>query len=628
MQPLAFPVPASPMPPQMVVPQQPTHVADAPAPAPSAEHHASAVSGSPQSATHTAFPGIAAGGDPASFLTPQRLPSVEVKVSSSRLKPARTSTDSAKARGSEQHAVITLGLFARPDGTELWRVEKDLGALSQLDQELKGCIEGLANFPERGLFSGHAPARIDSRRAALDRYLESVMQSSSNERVAHVLCPFLTKNVIEPSGRDSASSSDPSSNNVSYLLGPEGRVKKEGFLTKRGKNFGGWKARFFSLDGPLLKYYDSPGGPHLGTIRLKNARIGKQSQTEQSPVRGDSNDPDNEYRHAFLILEPKRKDSSSYMRHMLCAESDAERDEWVVALLHYVDDSDTEDDSPTSSSKHVAVHGKKKPSADYGKPSSAGKDSLHDRQVGDALRGVSYENTVQAEPPVHGAQEGQVNEESCNVPPRAHISGPTNGVKIQDAGAWGNKPAPLNLGRDQRKRSIWGFKGRSSSEPLVQAQPSPAPTSTSQSFHLDRSSRPIRPVFGAPLAEATEYSQLIGVDVNLPAVVYRCIEYLDAEDAANEEGIFRLSGSNVVVKSLRKRFDSEGDVNFLTDEQHYDVHAVASLLKMYLRELPSSVLTRELHLDFLHVLGEFCSILKSERGCLRFWDDKDIRRHE
>lgn len=100
-----------------------------------------------------------------------------------------------------------------------------------------------------------------------------------------------------------------------------------------------------------------------------------------------------------------------------------------------------------------------------------------------------------------------------------------------------------------------------------------------------------------------EYSQPAGVNVPLPAVVYRCLEYLQEKKAINEEGIFRLSGSNIVIKGLRERFNIEGDIRLL-DGQYYDVHAVASLLKLYLRELPSSILTRELHLDFLKVLGE------------------------
>lgn len=36
---------------------------------------------------------------------------------------------------------------------------------------------------------------------------------------------------------------------------------KEGYLTKRGKNFGGWKSRYFVLHGPVLEYYESVSIP-------------------------------------------------------------------------------------------------------------------------------------------------------------------------------------------------------------------------------------------------------------------------------------------------------------------------------------------------------------------------------
>lgn len=32
---------------------------------------------------------------------------------------------------------------------------------------------------------------------------------------------------------------------------------KEGYLTKRGKAFGGWKTRYFVLQSPVLEYYES-----------------------------------------------------------------------------------------------------------------------------------------------------------------------------------------------------------------------------------------------------------------------------------------------------------------------------------------------------------------------------------
>lgn len=33
--------------------------------------------------------------------------------------------------------------------------------------------------------------------------------------------------------------------------------KREGYLTKRGKNFGGWKTRYFVLNESVLEYYES-----------------------------------------------------------------------------------------------------------------------------------------------------------------------------------------------------------------------------------------------------------------------------------------------------------------------------------------------------------------------------------
>ena len=49
---------------------------------------------------------------------------------------------------------------------------------------------------------------------------------------------------------------------------------------------------------------------------------------------------------------------------------------------------------------------------------------------------------------------------------------------------------------------------------------------------------------------------------------------------------------------------AEGDVDLLTSDEFWDPHAIAGLLKCFLRELPASILTRELHLRFLAVIGQ------------------------
>ncbi|CAG8813845.1 19351_t:CDS:2, partial [Gigaspora rosea] len=86
----------------------------------------------------------------------------------------------------------------------------------------------------------------------------------------------------------------------------------------------------------------------------------------------------------------------------------------------------------------------------------------------------------------------------------------------------------------------------------------------------------------------------------LPAVVYRCIEYLDANDADKEEGIYRLSGAAMTLKHLKDRFNTKGDIDLLHQGEHYDIHAVAGLLKLYLRELPTNLLDRR---DRINELG-------------------------
>ncbi|KAJ1959664.1 Rho GTPase activating protein, partial [Dipsacomyces acuminosporus] len=109
------------------------------------------------------------------------------------------------------------------------------------------------------------------------------------------------------------------------------------------------------------------------------------------------------------------------------------------------------------------------------------------------------------------------------------------------------------------------------------------------------------PVFGVPLEAAVQYSK-VREHYELPAVVYRCIEFLDAKRAWLEEGIYRQSGSFSVLDSLRKAFNTNRDYNLLKLSSPPDIHTVASLLKAYLRELPQSVLTPHLHQDFVRVV--------------------------
>lgn len=562
---------------------------------------------------------------PTLLLPPNVLRSIFIKVASSRLRPKRNSYMVTKSN--DEDPVFTLSIFSRSEGRELWRVEKVIMALPQLDQQMKNVSTFPTKLPERKLFSGHSPATVDARRNALNHYFGELLEAAIDERSALVVCQFLSSDVIEARDDETSLLTPLQRNKPALALGIDGRPVKEGYLTKRGKNFGGWKVRYFVLQGAELKYFESPGGTHLGTIKLQTAQIGKQTQTP-SPSRTDD-DVENQYRHAFLVLEPKRKDSSSLVRHVLCAESDQERDEWVLVLMQNVDNPSDDEQSkhPTSrreeaGKSHVTGFEAKVKQYSENHPNSTRDHQVAERTGADELKVVGYEQVTAGTAPTigvqpthrrqdatpspssiasvtHGSPETSSNQEqhTAFIASKA-ISGPKNGGVIQDLGSWGNKLMSQTTIKD-KKRSMWGFRQRGGSD-SAQNTP-PVPNGSAQSV-LHSQYGPARAVFGLPLAEAVELCPPRGVKVTLPAVVYRCIEYLRAKDATSEEGIFRLSGSNIVIKALRERFNTEGDVDFLADDQYYDVHAVASLFKSYLRELPTTVLTKELHLDFLHVL--------------------------
>jgi RalA-binding protein 1 len=73
------------------------------------------------------------------------------------------------------------------------------------------------------------------------------------------------------------------------------------------------------------------GGAHLGSITITGAQIGRQQRTERAP----GADDEKEYRHAFLIVESKKGPGGNHPRHVLCAESDEDRDSWVEILVRY-----------------------------------------------------------------------------------------------------------------------------------------------------------------------------------------------------------------------------------------------------------------------------------------------------
>ena len=346
------------------------------------------------------------------------------------------------------------------------------------------------------------------------------------------------------------------------------------------------------------------GGPHLGSIIITQAQIGRQNR----PV--DSAD-DRDFRHAFLIIETARKGGS--IRHVLCAESDMERDSWIEMLVRHVDPETTQQlapPPPATSTPPALLSGlmrKRSQSRKLGKdvgnappPAPPAQASgLFGRAISPQLDNRSPSTMgspdeadlaiVRVEtPPIPTISmndepsdsdmprpNGQPVKRSSFMPPSKQVITPAYLTQLSSSGL----SAPLGSERERKAKSGRFWNAFTRSTPAVS-----------------------KPVFAVPLEISLAISSIAG----LPSIVFRCVEWLEAHHAEDEEGIYRLSGSSAVIKGLKDRFDDKGDVNLVApsvDEQ-WDPHAIAGLLKTYLRDLPTSLLTHELHPEFLSVMGE------------------------
>ncbi|PWN88189.1 hypothetical protein FA10DRAFT_268403 [Acaromyces ingoldii] len=322
--------------------QQPGEVPTSPTRNTFAHHQAGNGSTSSLSNTARTFPPSPMA---ANFARSARTMSVESlggsapRLDASRLANARLSVAGSNLRSNERgrevisfYIAIDVGAVpskasssrggnVSPSHPQSWRVEKLYSDVLALDARLKqkhgktaAKRIGSAQLPDRTLFKDHAPSKVDQRKAILDAYLQNLLAISLPDK--DDLCTFLCTDVVPTKLRD-----------------PQA-MTKEGFLTKKGQNMGRWVTRLYRLSGNKLDYYESRGGAHLGSIAVTGAQIGRQQRSATAEL------DENSYRHAFLILEKRPPSSAAeqpqMVRHVLCAESDDERDEWVDILVRTI----------------------------------------------------------------------------------------------------------------------------------------------------------------------------------------------------------------------------------------------------------------------------------------------------
>ncbi|XP_022911194.1 rho GTPase-activating protein 92B-like [Onthophagus taurus] len=105
----------------------------------------------------------------------------------------------------------------------------------------------------------------------------------------------------------------------------------------------------------------------------------------------------------------------------------------------------------------------------------------------------------------------------------------------------------------------------------------------------------IKPIFGTSLEE---HLRVTNRRIAYPLEI--CICAL-SEIGMSEEGLFRVAGSVTRVKRMKLSIDS-GCFSCPLLPEYRDAHVIASILKMYLRELPEPLLTSMLYSDWMHAV--------------------------
>ena len=199
---------------------------------------------------------------------------------------------------------------------------------------------------------------------------------------------------------------------------------------------------------------------------------------------------------AFLILEPKRSDASKTVRHVLCAQSEEDREDWRNALVYYIElDPEPATITQVSTEKSRAKRTQRRFVRDPGY-----EDSTSDIQTEQNTISIRYDQTAIQQRP--STATGDANRDSTwsqasqddiiprgvdnrafrqselrtevrqpaptipsRSPYRGAISGPMNGATIRDDAAWSSAQREEEQRREEKrvkKRSMWGFlsKGR------------------------------------------------------------------------------------------------------------------------------------------------------------------------
>lgn len=117
-------------------------------------------------------------------------------------------------------------------------------------------------------------------------------------------------------------------------------------------------------------------------------------------------------------------------------------------------------------------------------------------------------------------------------------------------------------------------------------------------------------MFGVDIQKVVEKEN---VGLMVPLLIQKCIMEIEKR-GCQVVGLYRLCGSAAVKKELREAFEKDSKTVGLCENQYPDINVITGVLKDYLRELPSPLITKQLYEAVLDAMAK--SPLKmSSHGC-------------
>ncbi|EFC47378.1 rho GTPase activating protein [Naegleria gruberi] len=146
--------------------------------------------------------------------------------------------------------------------------------------------------------------------------------------------------------------------------------------------------------------------------------------------------------------------------------------------------------------------------------------------------------------------------------------------------------------RNYDVNDITNYKDNVASQQQVYQQPKP------------KKPKENKQVFGVALTALMKRERELNRDV-VPNMCIDLFDYVE-KNGLTMEGIFRLAGEVVGMSYVKKMYDNGKkhlDLQaMITNKEFKDIHVVAGLLKMFLRELPEPLLTYERYDSFLSLI--------------------------